>query len=587
MKTTFTTLLLFAFIFSNAQTTQTFSYTGAVQLFVVPACVNEITIDVSGAQGGSNGPTAGGLGGRVQGIFAVTAGDTFYVYVGGAGISSLSMPTGGFNGGGGVYSYSICGTAGTGGGASDLRMNDTNLTSRIAVGGGGGGAGGYVAGNQTYAGGDGGTLIAYDGVPWPGWPNSAGKGGTQIAGGLQGIACCGCPQYTTDGTLGTGGFGSGDCAGGGGGGGGYYGGGGSCFGGGGGGSNYATSSITSLTHTAGYQTGDGLITITYTSSVALPAAAGPISGPLTVCAGSSASFSVSSVANATTYTWNVPSGAVITSGQNSTSVNITFGSTTGNISVTPGNSCGTSDSSSVTVTVNPNPVVNLGADTVQCGGTVLLNAQNTGSSYLWNTSATTQTVNVSASGTYSVVVTDANNCSGTDSVSVIIHALPSVALSLNPDFVCINWAAYQLAGGAPAGGTYSGPGVNAGMFNPGSAGAGSWTITYSYTDPNNCTASSQDTVHVDLCFGIDGVNAMEYIVLSPNPATSEIRILNEELRIKSVEVYNVFGKKIFSQQLTANTQKQITVDVSRLPSGIYVMKAKGEKSEIVSKFIKQ
>ncbi|MBK7338439.1 MAG: HYR domain-containing protein [Saprospirales bacterium] len=47
------------------------------------------------------------------------------------------------------------------------------------------------------------------------------------------------------------------------------------------------------------------------------------------------------------------------------------------------------------------------------------------------------------------------------------------------------------------GGTYSGPGVNAGMFNPATAGIGAHTITYTYTDGNNCTNSCTFTITVN------------------------------------------------------------------------------------------
>ncbi|MCC7301235.1 MAG: T9SS type A sorting domain-containing protein [Bacteroidia bacterium] len=266
--------LLSAWILSVAlfaQTTLTFNYTGSVQTFVVPANVYLLSVDAFGGQGADNGPAPGGLGGRVQALISVNPGDILNIYVGGAGINSLSQPASAFDGGGGVYSYTSCGTAGTGGGGTDIRFNGTTLSDRIVVAGGGGGAGGYVSGNQTYAGGAGGGLIGGDGVIWPSWPQSAGGGGTQSVGGAGGIACCSCPQYTTGGALGVGGNGSGDCAGGGGGGGGYYGGGGSCFGGGGGGSSYTGTNVTQVVHTQGYQTGNGIVIISYNvSSTGIP-----------------------------------------------------------------------------------------------------------------------------------------------------------------------------------------------------------------------------------------------------------------------------------------------------------------------------
>jgi len=43
------------------------------------------------------------------------------------------------------------------------------------------------------------------------------------------------------------------------------------------------------------------------------------------------------------------------------------------------------------------------------------------SSYLWNTGATTQTINVTASGTYTVSVTNENNCTAADTIAVTVN----------------------------------------------------------------------------------------------------------------------------------------------------------------------
>lgn len=57
---------------------------GTIQTFVVPSCVEAVTITAYGAQGGSpsNGP--GGLGAQVTGTFAVTGGQTLNISGGGS-----------------------------------------------------------------------------------------------------------------------------------------------------------------------------------------------------------------------------------------------------------------------------------------------------------------------------------------------------------------------------------------------------------------------------------------------------------------------------------------------------------------------
>lgn len=73
------------------------------------------------------------------------------------------------------------------------------------------------------------------------------------------------------------------------------------------------------------------------------------------------------------------------------------------------------DYDTITVTYSTNPVVNLGTDQTICSiDSITLDAQNPGMNYNWNTGATTQTITVNTAGTYSVTVTNAAGCSGSD-----------------------------------------------------------------------------------------------------------------------------------------------------------------------------
>ena len=67
----------------------------------------------------------------------------------------------------------------------------------------------------------------------------------------------------------------------------------------------------------------------------------------------------------------------------------------------------------------------------------------------------------------------------------------------------VNAKPIKLKGGIPLGGTYSGPGVNSltGIFNPATAGVGTKTITYAYTNAALCTASKSISI-LNLPFSI-------------------------------------------------------------------------------------
>ncbi|RYF62519.1 MAG: hypothetical protein EOO39_30155, partial [Cytophagaceae bacterium] len=75
---------------------------------------------------------------------------------------------------------------------------------------------------------------------------------------------------------------------------------------------------------------------------------------------------------------------------------------------------GSANSTPVAVSVTP-VSVNIGNDTTICPGiSYTMNAGSTGASYSWNTGATTQSITVNSAGTYSVLVTLANGCTGSD-----------------------------------------------------------------------------------------------------------------------------------------------------------------------------
>ncbi len=95
-----------------------------------------------------------------------------------------------------------------------------------------------------------------------------------------------------------------------------------------------------------------------------PPQPGAISGPTSVCGGDTATYSISPVTGANSYTWSVPSDATIISGQGTTTIDVVFGSTSGTISVTADNDCGSSTPQTLSVTVGAAS----GADTFEYTG---------------------------------------------------------------------------------------------------------------------------------------------------------------------------------------------------------------------------
>ncbi len=145
-------------------------------------------------------------------------------------------------------------------------------------------------------------------------------------------------------------------------------------------------------------------------------------------------------------------GAVYSWSNSATTQTITVGNS-GNYSVTADLS-GCMDSDTIFVLFNPIPVVNLGANLNLCIGNVAnLDAGNPGASYLWSTTETTQQIQPTITGNYSVTVTS-NNCSATDNVQVNFQNPPIVNLG-NDQSLCVGSTAFIDAGNAGAGFSWS------------------------------------------------------------------------------------------------------------------------------------
>lgn len=236
--------ILACYISVSSSVTVTFEPKGKVQHFKVPDTVTYIEAVLCGgrAQYSTDYPYC------IKTAFSVTPGDKYYIYVGGDGSETSSK--GGFNGGGsGGETDTSFGYGG--GGATDIRLFEGNMSSRIAVAGGaGGGASYYVEGGVA------GFKVGENGEG-SGGETYGGFGGNQTKGGEGGYYS----QSFYKGSSGGFGFGGNGAvqSTGGGGGGGYYGGGGGANTGGGGGSSFC---IYPYQGYRGYNE-PGSVTITY------------------------------------------------------------------------------------------------------------------------------------------------------------------------------------------------------------------------------------------------------------------------------------------------------------------------------------
>jgi hypothetical protein len=214
-------------------------------------------------------------------------------------------------------------------------------------------------------------------------------------------------------------------------------------------------------------------------------------------------------------------------------------------------------------------------DSVLCAGeTIQMTAASsaTGATFTWSgpnftgSGATVTIPNATAAnaGVYSVTVT-ANGCtSSSSSKSVVVNNLPAVTVLTFTDTTCVNYSSVTLAG-APAGGTFSGSGVNGASFDPAVAGVGTHVVTYAYTDANGCSNTATTSIVVDACVGL-GESAINSIRVFPNPTNTVINVASTREDIAVVVLTNSVGEVVARIRGTQ-------LDASQFANGLYFVTA--------------
>ena len=212
----------------------------------------------------------------------------------------------------------------------------------------------------------------------------------------------------------------------------------------------------------------------------LPTAAISASGPMTFCEDGSVTLSAPA---GYSYVWNT--------GATTQSIVVTTSGSYG-VTVTDGAGC-SATSAPANVNVNALPAVPAvtpsGATTFCEGGSVTLSAPN-GYTYQWSNGATTQSINVTTSGNYSVTITNANGCSTTSTATTVtVNALPAVpAISANGPTALCPGSTVRLS--APAGyvSYLWSNGSTAAFIDVTNASAGTFTVTV--TNAAGCSRTS-------------------------------------------------------------------------------------------------
>lgn len=184
---------------------------------------------------------------------------------------------------------------------------------------------------------------------------------------------------------------------------------------------------------------------------AAPGTPGAISGPSSVCPNqTNVGYSVANDPNATSYLWSVPAGAVITSGQGSSTIAVDFGTSAGSVTVVAQNSCGSSSSQTQSVSVqSADASFTYSPASPSIGQAASFSASTGGQTYSWvfpsgspaTSTSATPSVTWTVGGTYDVILTTTRTggCMDSDTQSVTVINCPGGTQTFNYTGNIVNW----------------------------------------------------------------------------------------------------------------------------------------------------
>ncbi len=191
-----------------------------------------------------------------------------------------------------------------------------------------------------------------------------------------------------------------------------------------------------------------------------------------------------------------------------------------------------------------------GSTTFCAGGSIELTA-SPGESFLWSTGQTTRTILVNEAGKYAVEVVNQDGCKDEAIVEVKVNEPPQVSFATLEN-VCEHGLAFELDGGWPLGGVYSGPGVIDGVFDPTRVGAGTYQLIYTYTDSLGCKGVATASIFVQTMFAFYEITDASCFGAS-----------NGGIKL---EVHNGNGTYTFKWNNGATTQ-----NLENIPAGNYIV----------------
>jgi serine protease len=234
------------------------------------------------------------------------------------------------------------------------------------------------------------------------------------------------------------------------------------------------------------------------------------------------------------------------------------------------------------------PLISASPSAAICGGQTTVLSVAAADEYLWNTGATTQSINVTAEGDYSVTIKyNPLNC---------ITVSPAVSVKVKPSPVANFGTSSSLNNGKPIAfsdqstGAVSwqwefGDGTSSGDQNPTKIypTAKNYSVSLKVTGANGC--QSTITKQFDVVTGLEHATPTEIIVF-PNPASDNITIqVPGNFMNGAFEMLNANGQQVIKSSLDPGADGRQTFSTREVSSGVYIIRLSMGNAVIVRKVV--
>jgi hypothetical protein len=315
----------------------------------------------------------------------------------------------------------------------------------------------------------------------------------------------------------------------------------------------------------------------------IPGDAGTITGPAAVCAGETGvNYQVPVIEHATNYNWTVPDGATITSGSNTNSIMVSFGTNPdqGVIRVYGSNACGNGFSSpDFIVAINPLPNPTISGPESACENSVnnIYSTQSGMNNYLWavsdggtitagfGTNSISVTWNTAGANSVSVNYANSNNCTAE------APAIYDVTVNPIPETPVVTANGALLTSSSSTGNQWYNnilgliPGATEQTFTATITG-NYWTVV----TLNDCPSPESNHVYVLIEGMQESASGNFYVYPTPNDGKFTVSLFSSVQDNYTIIVYNQIGARIYELtdlQVNGTIEKQI--DLRPAAAGIY------------------